>query len=318
MRKSKALLVGALVALVSGPSLAPAAELTKVRVLMNWFPQADQSGYWRAAADQSGKADGIEIEALPGGPKIQTIPQVAAGQAEFGVGNADDVLLARLQGAPIKAVFASLDYVPYTLVYHPESAIKSIADLSGHKVAVNIGFAYWEWVKKRYGLKNTHEIPVSGDLTAFRVDPDMVQQGYSILLPQRMTDAGIPNAQFTIAELGYRPYDVLFTTDEMLEKHPDVVKKALLAFRQGWGAVASGPDTTKDQILKANPLVSPTLHDNAIANIKANLLPKDPAKIGCMTKARWDELAGQLEEVNFLPKGFDSSKGYDLSLLPGC
>src|SRR6516162_7871030 len=83
-----------------------AQEQKPVRLLMNWFAQADQSGYWQAQIDDAGKDKGLKITTTQGGPKIQTVPQVAAGQAEFGVGNADDILLARLRGAPVRAVFA--------------------------------------------------------------------------------------------------------------------------------------------------------------------------------------------------------------------
>ncbi|HEX9461250.1 MAG TPA: hypothetical protein VGB82_01505 [Alphaproteobacteria bacterium] len=81
---------------------------------MNWFAQADQSGYWDAYIEGLGKENGIQIAALQGGPKIQTIPQVAAGQAEFGIGNADRrsdlgddtwllILLHRVRDRPIAA-----------------------------------------------------------------------------------------------------------------------------------------------------------------------------------------------------------------------
>lgn len=285
---------------------------------MNWFAQADQSGYWRTQVNGPAKNGGLDIQVVQGGPKIQTIPQVAAGQAEFGVGNADDVMLARLKGAPVRAVFVSLDLVPYSLVYHADSGIKTVADLKTKTVAVNIGFAYWEWIKKHYDLQGVHEIPVSGDLSLFRNSPNMVQQGYSIFLPYRMDAAGIPNGQFKVADLGYRPYDVLFTTDEMIEKHPDLVRKAMEAVKQGWIDFVRDPAQTRDLILKLNTLVTPDVHDKAVAEMIADLLPHDMKKIGCMVPARWNETAQQLKEVKFLPESFDPALAYDATMVPGC
>lgn len=224
------------------PLLAQAADAPKpVRILSNWFAQPDQAGYRQAQQDKLGKEAGIEISVLQGGPKIQTIPQVASGQAEFGIGNADDVLLARLRGAPVRAVFAHLDYVPYTLVYHADPSVKSIADLQGRTFAVNIGNAYWEWTKKQYKLTGTREIPVSGDLSLFRNDPKMVQQGYSLFLPARMAAAGVQVQQVTLASLGYRPYDVLFTTDDMIRKNPALVKATIAAVQKGWANYVRNP-----------------------------------------------------------------------------
>jgi NitT/TauT family transport system substrate-binding protein len=316
--KVKVALVALALPVLATQAAHAADKPAQVRILMNWFAQADQGGYWQAQLDKLGAEAGIEIVALQGGPKIQTIPQVAAGQAEFGVGNADDILLARMRGAPVKAVFVSLDYVPYTLIYHPNGTIKTIEDLKGKTVAVSLGFAYWEWIKKHYSIQGTREIPVTGDLTLFRNDPNMVQQGYSIYLPYRMTEAGIPNAQFKVPALGYRPYDLLFTTDEMIEKRGDTVKAALAALKKGWSNFMTDPAKIKPTLMGLNKQISPTVHEMAVKEMLAELLPKDHAKIGCMTDARWDEIAKQLKEVNFLPAGFDPKQGYDRTLVPGC
>ena len=128
-----------------------------------------------------------------------------------------------------------------SLVYHPAPGINAVTDLKQRTFAVNIGFAYWEWLKRKYGLQGAKEIPVSGDLGLFRNDPNMVQQGYSIFLPARMTAAGIPNAQFKVADLGYRPYDVLFTTDDMIQKNPELVRTTIAAVKASWSNFINDP-----------------------------------------------------------------------------
>jgi NitT/TauT family transport system substrate-binding protein len=297
---------------------AAAQNPRQVRILTNWFAQADQAGYWQAQQDNLGKEAGIKITVQQGGPKIQTIPQVASGQAEFGIGNADDILLARLHGAPVRAVFAHLDYVPYTLVYHTDPAVKSINDLAGRTFAVNLGFAYWEWTKKQYKLAGTREIPVTGDLSLFRNDPKMVQQGYSLFLPARMKAAGIDVRQFTLASLGYRPYDVLFTTDDMIKNNPALVKATLAAVQKGWNNFVHDPAAIKPLIMGLNQQVPSEVHDAAVKEMIERLISHDLGKIGCMTDARWKELGDQLRSVNFLPAGFDVKQGYDRTLVPGC
>jgi NitT/TauT family transport system substrate-binding protein len=297
---------------------AAAQEPRTVRILSNWFAQPDQAGYWQAQEDKLGLDAGIKIAVLQGGPKIQTIPQVASGQAEFGIGNADDVLLARLRGAPVRAVFAPLDYVPYTLVYHADPAVKGIADLQGRTFAVNIGNAYWEWTKKQYKLAGTREIPVTGDLSLFRNDPKMVQQGYSLFLPARMAAAGIPVQQITLASLGYRPYNVLFTTDEMIRKNPALVKATIAAVQKGWSNYVRNPSGLKPMLTEMNKQISGDVYDAANKEMIEKLLSHDLGRIGCMSDARWAELAGQLRSVAFLPAGFDEKQGYDRTMVPGC
>ncbi|MCU4122243.1 ABC transporter substrate-binding protein [Variovorax sp. N23] len=308
----------AAVSLMTATLPAAAQEAKPVRILTNWFAQPDQAGYWQAQQDRLGADAGIRITVLQGGPKIQTIPQVASGQAEFGIGNADDVMLARLRGAPVRAVFAHLDYVPYALVYHADPAVKGIADLQGRTFAVNIGNAYWEWTKKQYKLANTREIPVSGDLSLFRNDPKMVQQGYSLYLPARMEEAGIKVQSISLASLGYRPYNVLFTTDEMIQKNPALVKATIAAVQKGWANYVRNPSGLKPMLSEMNKQISPAVYDAANKEMIEKLISHDLGKIGCMNDARWTELASQLRSVAFLPANFNEKQAYDRTLVPGC
>ena len=47
-------------------------------------------------------------------------------------------------------------------------------------------------------------------------------------------------------------------------------------------------------------------------------LPKDYSKLGCMESARWDELAGQLKQVDVVPSDFDPASSFNLSFLGNC
>jgi NitT/TauT family transport system substrate-binding protein len=293
---------------------ARSADPPQARILMDWFAQADQAVFWQMQIDSAGQPH--PITALQGGPKIQTIPQVAAGQAEFGVGNADDILLARSHGVPVRAIFAFMDYVPYDLVYHPSGSIKKFADLKDKTFAVSLGFGYWEWLKKHYGFTSAREIPVTGDLSLFRLNPDMVQQGYSIFLPYRMDDAGITTAQFKVADLGYRPYAVLFTTDDMVAQHPDEVRAVITATQKAWANFVADPTKVRALVLGMNSQIPPDVHDKAVAQMIQSLVPR--RHFGCMTDARWDELTRQLQDVALLPASFDPKPAYVSNMVPGC
>jgi len=57
---------------------------------------------------------------------------------------------------------------------------------------------------------------------------------------------------------------------------------------------------------------------NAIGLMKDEFLPKDYSKLGCMKTARWEELAGQLKEVDVVPADFDSTSSFNLSFMGNC
>ena len=135
----------------------------QVTLLMDWFPQGNQSGYWQAEFDNRYHTD-VTIKVKAGGPKVNTTQMVASGQVEFGLQASDSVMMANAKGAGLKGIFVSLNHVPYTLVYHPNTGVKSVKDLDGRPFAVKMGVTYWKWVKQKYQLNAVKEFPLTGDL----------------------------------------------------------------------------------------------------------------------------------------------------------
>ena len=289
----------------------------KVTLLMDWFPQGNQSGFWQAQLDNQ-YHDDLEITVKPGGPKVRTTTAVASGQVEFGLNGSDSVMMANSKGAKLRAIFVSLGHVPYNLVYHPNTGVKTIQDLNGRRFAVVMGITYWKWVKHKYGLDKVQEFPLTGDLGLFAKTPNMFQQGYSIFLPARMDAKGIPNAQFKVADLGYRPYSVLFTSEKLIKENPALVQAVVDRLSMSFHKSLVDPKPTRDLILSKSKKTTIAIHNNALRLMKRDFLPKDWSKIGCQDPNRWVELANQMKEVDVLPDDFDPHQSYDTSFKRGC
>ena len=289
----------------------------KVTLLMDWFPQGNQSGFWQAQFDNAHNPD-LEITIKSGGPKVRTTTAVASGQVEFGLNGSDSVMMANAKGAGLKAIFVSLGHVPYTLVYHPNTGVNSVQDLDGRPFAVVMGITYWKWVKHTYGLNKVKEFPLTGDLGLFARTPQQFQQGYSLFLPARLDAKGVPNEQITVESLGYRPYSVLFTSDKLIKENRALVQKVVDRLSISFHKSLVDPKPTRDFILSKSKKVNAEIHNNALELMKADFLPADWSKIGCQDPQRWVELASQLKEVNVLPEDFDPHSSYDTSFKKGC
>ena len=289
----------------------------KVTLLMDWFPQGNQSGFWQAQFDNQ-YHDDVKIIIKSGGPKINTTAQVAAGSVEFGLQASDSVMLANSKGAGLKGIFVSLNHVPYTLVYHPNTGVNSVKDLDGRPFAVKIGVTYWKWVKHTYKLDQVKEFPLTGDLGLFARTKNQFQQGYSIFLPARLDAKGVPNEQITVESLGYRPYSVLFTSDRLIKENPELVQAVVDRLSISFHKSLVDPKPTRDFILSKSKKVNAEIHNNAIELMKRDFLPADWSKIGCQDPNRWVEVANQMKEVNVLPSDFDPHQSYDTSFKRGC
>ena len=289
----------------------------KVTLLMDWFPQGNQSGFWQAQFDNQ-YHDDLEIIVKPGGPKVNTTTAVASGQVEFGLQASDSVMLANSKGAKLKGIFVSLNHVPYTLVYHPNTGVKSVKDLDGRPFAVKMGVTYWKWVKHTYKLDQVKEFPLTGDLGLFARTKNQFQQGYSLFLPARLDAKNVPNEQITVESLGYRPYSVLFTSDKLIKENPELVQAVVDRLSVSFHKSLVDPKPTRDFILSKSKKVNAEIHNNALELMKADFLPKDWSKIGCQDPNRWVEVANQMKEVNVLPADFDPHSSYDTSFKKGC
>ena len=289
----------------------------KVTLLMDWFPQGNQSGFWQAQFDNAHNPD-LEITIKSGGPKVRTTTAVASGQGEFGLNGSDSVMMANANGAGLKAIFVSLGHVPYTLVYHPNTGVNSVQDLDGRPYAVVMGITYWKWVKHTYNLNKVKEFPLTGDLGLFARTPQQFQQGYSLFLPARLDAKGVDNEQITVESLGYRPYSVLFTSDKLIKENRALVQKVVDRLSISFHKSLVDPKPTRDFILSKSKKVNAEIHNNALELMKADFLPDDWSKIGCQDPQRWVELASQLKEVNVLPADFDPHSSYDTSFKKGC
>ena len=306
-----------LIALFSVILLAGASYAKEVTLLMDWFPQGNQSGYWQAQFDNE-YHDDVKIVIKSGGPKVNTTAQVAAGSVEFGLQASDSVMLANAKGAGLKGIFVSLNHVPYTLVFHPNTGVNSVKDLDGRPFAVKMGVTYWKWVKHTYQLNAVKEFPLTGDLGLFARTPQQFQQGYSLFLPARLDAKGVANEQITVESLGYRPYSVLFTTDKLIKENPELVQAVVDRLSISFPKSLIDPKPTRDFILSKSKKVNAEIHNNALELMKRDFLPKDWSKIGCQDPNRWVELANQMKEVNVLPANFDPHSSYDTSFKKGC
>lgn len=279
----------------------------KVTLLMNWFAQAEQGGYWQAQAADTGKADGLQIDVKQGGPQIQTIPQVAAGKADFGVAQADELMLARANGVPVVEVFGGMDKYLQCLMYHPSTGMKDFAGISGKQVAMAPSGGFWPYLKHRYNIKNVQEINFTGSLAEFKRNKNLVQQCFITSEPYYATQQKIDHAELLVADSGYNPYSQgLFTSEKMVKEHPDLVRKVVAAAQAGWTQFLADPAKGKALIQSVNKDTDPAAFDFAAKELKDGGYIGNP--VGDMTAERWDTLHQQLQDSGVLTKDVDVSK----------
>ena len=278
--------------------LAACGKSSKVRLALNWKPDPEFGGFY--AADYA--RHGLDVDILPGGSGTPTVQMIGAGSAEFGIIQADELLLARAQGNDVVALFAAFQNSPVAIMAHASRKLESIADvLKSGTLAIESGLPYARLLKKKFGFDHVKVVPSpGGDLTAFLHDENFAQQCFITAEPLQARRKGVAVKVFPISDTGYNPYTtVMATSGDLLRKNPDMAKNMVAAVREGWRAYLDNAGPTNEKMHGINP--SMELADYAeIAEAQKPLI--ESTALGKMTKERWDTLAGQLKELGDIPQ----------------
>jgi NitT/TauT family transport system substrate-binding protein len=120
-------------------SSASSGKLTKVKLQLQWFTQAQFAGYF-AAVDQGYYKDaGLDVQILEGGTDIVPQTQLAQGHADYAIAWVPKALQSREQGAGITDVAQVFQRSGTLQVSFKDKNITTAANLKGKKVG-NWGF----------------------------------------------------------------------------------------------------------------------------------------------------------------------------------
>jgi NitT/TauT family transport system substrate-binding protein len=278
--------------------LAACRKSTKIRLALNWKPDPEFGGFY--GADYA--KHGLDVDVLPGGSGTPTVQMIGAGSAEFGIIQADELLLARAQGNDVVALFAAFQNSPLAIMAHASRKLKSIRDvLHNGTLAIESGLPYARLLKKKFGFDHVKVVPSpGGDLTAFLHDENFAQQCFITAEPLQARRKGVEVKVFPVSDIGYNPYTtVMATSGDLLRKNPDMAKNMVAAVREGWRAYLDNAGPTNEKMHAINPSMEAADYAE-IADAQKPLIEASP--LGKMTAERWETLAGQLKDLGDIPQ----------------
>lgn len=287
--------------------LTACGKTSKIRLALNWKPEPEFGGFYAAPYSK----DRLDVEILPGGAGTPTVQMVGAGSAEFGIVQADEIVVARSNGNPVVGLFAVYQHSPIGIMVHAERNVNSIADvLKEGTLAVQKGLPYVRMLEKQYGLEHVRVVPSpGGDLTAFFADPNFAQQVFVTSEPLTARKKGVAVKVFPISDIGYDPYtNVLATSDDMVKKSPEIVKTMVAASAEGWPDYLNNPAAANTTMHQLNPSMDLETFA-AVAEAQKPLIETEETgkdKLGTMNQQRWETLIAQLKDLGDIPKSISA------------
>ena len=287
------------------------AQLKKVVLVLDWYPQAENAGYLCAKIDGFYQRAGFDVEIRPMslGGASPPFAQAVTGKIQYFMDGADQVLVARSNGFPVKCVMATMQHCPIALLLHADSPVKSFADLEGHDVAAATGYAWFPYLLKKYHLQHVGERRFTAANASFAIDPNYIQQCLITSEPYYMEHHGIKVRTLMVKDSGFDPYRVLVTSDQYLASDPAAVRAFAAASIEGWRTYLQDPARTDAEILRLNPQITQDQLDYSrrtlIEGHYIDGYADQGEAIGQITPARIEKLYDIMREVNVIPKAFD-------------
>ena len=287
--------VGGLTATQSLIGVAPsaAADMTTVKMQLGWLASNGILGEVVANAKGFYKEAGIELEITPGGPNVDGVGGVAAGQSTLGqISSSPSIMLARSAGIPIKAFAAGYQKHPFTYFSLESAAIREPKDMIGKTIATQ-PTAY---ILLR-ALLAKNEI-AEDQVTIVNMGSDMNQlltgQAQAVTGWLTNTNAlkvlGEDRVDMMLWDAGIQLYaNVYYTTDDTLGEHSDVLANFLRGSARGWGYAKDNPEEAVDMLVSAYPNLNKESELEAVGGVLGFSFNDTTAKEGwgAMNKENW-------------------------------
>jgi len=301
---------------------ANAAAQTPARIVFytNWFAEAEHGGFYQALGQGLYKKQGLDVQIRMGGPQVNGLQLLLAGQMDVFMGYDIQTLSALEQGLPVVTVAATFQKDPAVIIAHP--GVKRLEDLKGKHIYVSAASntTFWPWLVSRYGFNDAQKRPYAFSVQPFLADRNAAQQGYVTSEPHSIEKAGVRPVVFLLADLGYPPYaQTLVTTRSVLQKKRDALRRFVQASAEGWKSYLADPAPGNALIKKDNPQMEDDLIAYGVQKMKEHGLVTggDAARLGilAMTEARWQRTHQFMVEAKLLKRPVDPRQAYTLDIM---
>jgi putative hydroxymethylpyrimidine transport system substrate-binding protein len=305
-----------------GPTSGP----EPLTLALDWYVNPDHAGIYEAIDRGYFRDAGLAVHPeVPSDPSAP-IREVAQGGADLAISYEPEVMLARDQGLPVKAVAAIVAQPLTSLISPAKVNIRTPADLRGKTVAT-AGIAYQQAFLKAILAKAG--VPQSA------VNVVDVQQGLLPAVISGRADAmlggflnvegvdlrlrGLRPRVVPVDRLGIPTYDelVLVASDDEVADEPRTIQLFISALERGAKAAAADPREATAAILKAGQGLRRSLTRAEIARTVPLLRQRNTGRpYGYMAAGEWSRFAAFMADNGLISSPPPSGDILTDELLP--
>lgn len=278
---------------------AGALTLEPVVLQLKWVHQFQFAGYYAALEQGYYREAGLEVRLRAngeGGVFVSPVEEVVAGRAQYGISNSG-LMMDYLSGQPVVALAAILQHSAVSWLVLDKSGIRNLHDLADKRLMTV--FPLSESVELLAPFEAEGIATDRLTLVPTRFDLQPLLQGEVDAF-----DAYVTNEPFFLRQLGI-PYrlidpraygidfygDVLFSSRQELERHPERAAAFRQASLKGWRYAMDHLDEMIELIHRKYAPDKSLAHLRFEAEAMRRLILPDFVEIGHMNPGRWARIA---------------------------
>lgn len=294
-------------------SLLFAEELTPITVQLKWFHQFQFAGYYAALEKGFYKDEGFDVKLKERSNTTNSIQQVIHGEAQFGVADSS-LILHRMRGEKVKILASIFQHSPLIFIARKDSNIMSPYEMLNKNVMLERGIDDSSLIALLYKtdmMNHVTLIPQTFDIQNLINKKVDVMSAYITDQPFRLKEKGVETTIINPLNYGIDFYgDNLFTTEEMIKKHPQIVQKFLRATLKGWEYAMKNPQEIIEIILAKYPTkLSRQALEYEAQEMRKFILP-DLVKIGTSHPERFYHIAQIYHQLGFVDNNYHTLEDF--------
>lgn len=320
MRPRRTLLLLLGVAFLMLASACGAGEKTKVRLALDWYPNANHVGLYIAQEKGYFADENLEVEMYTPVDPSTVLQTVGAGADDFGINYQTDLLLARAQGVPVVSIAAIVQHPLNIVMALKESGIARPRDMVGKKVGypgIPANEPLLDTMLKAdgaRGLKDVELVNVGWDLVPAVIGKTVdACIGCYISHESIMAEnAGYPVNVLRMEQWGVPDFYelILVTSESKLAKDPDVIQRLVRAIVRGYKDAMANPQAAVDTLLAGTEEEVDEAIERPGVNVLAPLWDGGIPSFGWQTQERWASYAAWMHETGQLSQPVDPAAAF--------
>ena len=293
---------------------APAWSLESVTLQLKWQHQFQFAGYYAAINQGYYREEGLDVTLREAQPYEDPVQHVLEGNAEFGVGNSELLLLHHLD-QPVVVLAVIYQHSPLVLIVPRSSDNTSnllpyqyIQSLQGKPVMMESSSSELLAYLALEGLtrKNLNLVDHTFDIQDMLSGNVAAMSAYISDEPFLLQNNNIDFQLFKPIKGGIDFYgDNLFTTQEQLDSYPKRVQAFREASLKGWMYAMAHPDEIIDLIITQYGGRHSREHLVYEYEQLRQLMLPDLIEVGYMYEGRWRHIVKTYAQLDMLPDNYN-------------